>query len=70
MADGTFRNQVEDINQLKVRNNQGKMVPLEHAGRHSRHRRPVMVIRYNLYSAAPVNGDIYPHAQLRRGDRR
>ena len=28
-----FRNREQDINLLKVRNSQGDMVPLEHAGR-------------------------------------
>ena len=36
MADGTFRNQIEDINQIKVRNTQRRNGPAQHAGRHPR----------------------------------
>ena len=40
MADGTFRNQIEDINQIKVRNTRGRDGPAQHAGRPARDRRP------------------------------
>ena len=31
---------------------------------------PVMVMRYNMYSAAAINGNAAPGSQFRRGDRR
>jgi hydrophobe/amphiphile efflux-1 (HAE1) family protein len=55
-AEGWFRNRVEDLNQLKVRNTKGEMVPLG-ALIHVRDAGgPVMVSRYNLYAAAAVSG--------------
>jgi len=60
-ADPRFRRGVEDIRQLQVRNNQGQMIRLatvmevrdDKTG-------PVMVMRYNMYSAAAITGDAGP----------
>ena len=59
-ADQKFRNQVPDIRQLQVRNNQGQMVRLgtlldvrDTVG-------PVMVMRYNMYSATAITGNAAP----------
>jgi multidrug efflux pump len=59
-ADPRFRKRIEDIQRLQVRNNQGQMVrlgtllsPRDTSG-------PVMVLRYNLYSAATITGDAAP----------
>jgi multidrug efflux pump len=59
-ADPAFRARVSDIRQLQVRNNQGQMVRLgtlldvrDTAG-------PVMVMRYNMYSAAAITGNQAP----------
>ena len=59
-ADPSFRARVGDIRQLQVRNNQGSMIRLgtvldvrDSAG-------PVMVLRYNMYAAAAINGDAGP----------
>ncbi|HEY1599163.1 MAG TPA: multidrug efflux RND transporter permease subunit [Pirellulales bacterium] len=60
MADGHFRNREEDINFLKVRNKQGNMAPLSTLVDLHDVNGPIMVTRYNLYSAAPVNGVIFP----------
>ncbi|HEX4142436.1 MAG TPA: multidrug efflux RND transporter permease subunit [Pirellulales bacterium] len=60
MADGKFRNRTEDINQIKVRNSRGEMVPLNTLVDLRSVNGPVMVTRYNLYPAAPINGGIYP----------
>jgi len=54
MADGRFRNRVDDIGQLQVRNQQGEMVPLGTLLRVRDSSGPVMIQRYNLYSAAPL----------------
>jgi multidrug efflux pump len=59
-ADQRFRNRVTDIPQLQVRNSQGQMVRLgtflsvrDSAG-------PVMVMRYNMYSATAITGNAAP----------
>ena len=52
-ADGKFRNRVEDINLLQVRNNQGQMVPLGTLVNLREVGGPILVTRYNLYTAAP-----------------
>jgi len=59
-ADQGFRDQVDKILQFQVRNNQGQMIRLgtmidvrDTAG-------PVMIMRYNLYSAAAVIGNTAP----------
>ena len=59
-AEGDYRNQVEDINLLKVRNNQGQMVPLGALGNIREIGGPIFVNRYNLYTAASVSGNIKP----------
>ena len=60
MADGIFRNQVPDINLIKVRNSAGKMVPMGTVAAARDVTGPLMVIRYNLYNAAPINGNYFP----------
>ena len=60
MADGEFRNREQDINILKVRNNQGNMAPLSTLVDLHEVNGPIMVTRYNLYPSAPVNGVIFP----------
>ena len=57
-AEGEFRNQVEDINLFQVRNNQGRMVPLGTLVTVKPVTGPISVTRYNLYTAAAVNGNI------------
>jgi multidrug efflux pump subunit AcrB len=56
-ADQKFRNRVDDIRQLQVRNAQGQMVQLgtfmdvrDTVG-------PVMVMRYNMYAASAITGN-------------
>jgi multidrug efflux pump len=57
-AEGDYRNEVKDVNLFQVRNNMGQMVPigtlldLEPMGG------PISVTRYNLYTAASINGNI------------
>ncbi len=60
MAEGNFRNHIEAINLIKVRNNQGQMVPLSSLVTLRDYSGPVMVNRYNLYPAAPLNGNVMP----------
>ncbi len=59
-AAGNFRNEVQDIAQIKLRNSKGEMVPLSTLVRMTNVGGPVMVTRYNLYASAPVNGIIIP----------
>jgi multidrug efflux pump len=59
-AEGKYRARVEDVNLLEVRNNQGLMVPLGTLVDVREVGGPVMVIRYNLSTAAPVTGNLLP----------
>jgi multidrug efflux pump len=57
----TFRQSVDDVKQLKVRNNQNEMVPLADFATVRTVTGPVMVMRYNMYDSAPVHADAGPH---------
>ncbi len=59
-ADAPFRSRPEDILQLKTRNNQGEMVPLSSLVKVSTGFGPEMVVRYNGYTAADINGGPAP----------
>jgi multidrug efflux pump len=59
-ADPKFRGQVSDIKQLQVRNNQGQMIRLGTLLDVRDTSGPVMIMRYNLYTAAAVTGDAPP----------
>ena len=56
--EGEFRNQVDKINLFQVRNNQGAMVPLGTICTAHEIGGPVMVTRYNLYTAAAITGNL------------
>jgi multidrug efflux pump len=59
-AEGQFRNELKDINLLGVRNKYGEMVPLGTLVALKEINGPVSVGRYNLYTAAAVNGNVPP----------
>jgi multidrug efflux pump len=59
-AEGKFRNQVAKIGQLKFCNAEGRMVPLNTIAAINSVPGPVMVTRYNMYPAAPINGNVAP----------
>jgi multidrug efflux pump len=59
-ADGQYRNQVQDINFLKVRNKWGQMVPLPTLVNLREIGGPVAVVRYNLSTAATITGNLRP----------
>ncbi len=59
-ADATFRNMVEDVKRLKVRNSLGKMVPIGSLAQVRDINGPVIITRYNMYTAAPINGSAAP----------
>jgi multidrug efflux pump subunit AcrB len=59
-ADADSRRQIEDIRQIKVRNAAGSMVPLGALLSVRPQNGPVMIVRYNMYPAAPINGNPAP----------
>jgi multidrug efflux pump len=59
-AAGEYRSRIEDINLLQVRNKWGQMVPLGTLVTLREVGGPVMVIRYNLATAAPITGNLLP----------
>jgi len=59
-ADQNFRNQIEDLKQLKVRNNRGMMVPFGTLASVRDVTGPVLIARYNMYPSAPINGSPAP----------
>jgi hydrophobe/amphiphile efflux-1 (HAE1) family protein len=60
MADTPFRARVDDILKLKVRNRDGKMIPLATVVNVEDQSGPSMVTRYNMYAASVINGDTAP----------
>ncbi|HEX3149814.1 MAG TPA: efflux RND transporter permease subunit [Gemmataceae bacterium] len=59
-ADPMFRDRVRGLGQLKVRGAQGQMIPLATVLRVRDTSGPVLVQRYNMYSAAVITGDVAP----------
>ena len=59
-ADNRFRNAVETVPRLKVRNARGMMVPIGTVADLRRDNGPLVLTRYNTYPAAPVNGAAAP----------
>jgi multidrug efflux pump len=55
-----YRQSVDDIKQLKVRNGQGEMVPLSDFATVRFVSGPVMITRYNMYPSAFVHADAGP----------
>jgi hydrophobe/amphiphile efflux-1 (HAE1) family protein len=59
-SDQHFRDRVSDIPQLQVRNNQGQMVQLGTLLTVRPSSGPVMIQRYNMYSATAITGNTAP----------
>lgn len=59
-ADPRFRDRVRDILQLQVRSNQGQMIRLGTLLNVRDTSGPVMLLRYNMYSAAAITGNNAP----------
>jgi multidrug efflux pump len=57
-ADGSFRNRDSAIGLFQVRNNRGQMIPLGSLVVPREIGGPVSMSRYNLYTAATINGNI------------
>jgi multidrug efflux pump len=56
--EGDYRNRVEDINLLQVRNKWGQMVPMGTLVNAREIGGPIVVTRYNLYTAAAITGNM------------
>ncbi len=56
----TYRHSIEDVKQLVIRNSMGERVPLAAFSSVKFGSGPVMVMRYNMYSAAPILADAAP----------
>jgi multidrug efflux pump len=54
-AAADFRKQIEDLKQLRIRSDQGKMVPLGTLAAVENRSGPVLIMRYNMYPAAAIN---------------
>ncbi|WZP00722.1 multidrug efflux RND transporter permease subunit [Isosphaeraceae bacterium EP7] len=59
-GDSDYRKQLEDLQQLKIRNTRGGMAPLGAMAGIRDVTGPVMVVRYNMYPAATINGNPAP----------
>ena len=59
-AETPFRNRIDDINRIYVRNAQGTMVPIRALAQAKLVQGPQAVVRYNGYRAAIVNGAAKP----------
>ena len=59
-ADTQFRRTAEDVRKLQVRGQSGEMVPLGTLAQIRDTSGPVMVMRYNMYPAATINGNMAP----------
>ncbi len=57
-ADMQFRNQIEDVPHLKVRNSRGDMIPIGTMATVEQRAAPLVLTRYNMYPAAAINGNV------------
>ena len=60
-ADARYRNRVDDIKLLQVRNKWGQMVLLSTLVNPREIGGPVYITRYNLYTSAPITGNYAPN---------
>src|SRR5262249_4036864 len=60
MADTRFRRRVEDLKQLEVPNNKGRMIPLATVMNVRDVSGPLLLMRFNMYSSAAVTGNLAP----------
>jgi multidrug efflux pump subunit AcrB len=59
-GESRFRKAIADLKQLKVRNQHGGMVPLMSMASVMDRPGPVLIMRYNMYPAAAINGSPAP----------
>ena len=62
MADARFRKRVEDIGNIQLPNRTGQMVPLCTRLAVSDTSGPLLLMRYNMYSATAITGNVAPGA--------
>jgi multidrug efflux pump len=65
-CESKFRDQIEDISRLKVRNLHGQMVPLGSVADVHESNGPFVLTRYNMYPAAFINGAAAPGTSSRQ----
>jgi multidrug efflux pump subunit AcrB len=54
-AAASYRGQIEDLKQLKIRSDRGKMVPFATLASVEERNGPVLIMRYNMYPGAAIN---------------
>jgi multidrug efflux pump subunit AcrB len=59
-AAADYRTQIEDIQQLKIRNDSGRMVPFAALASVRDVSGPIVIQRYNMYPSAAINGSPAP----------
>ncbi len=59
-AEQSYRNTIESVQRLKVRNSDGNMVPVGAVAKVEEVNGPLVLTRYNMYPAAPINGAAAP----------
>ncbi len=59
-ADEAHRNKLEDVGRLRVRNEQGQMIPIGALANVREQNGPLVLTRYNMYPAAAINGSAGP----------
>src|SRR4029077_20260755 len=65
-AAADYRKQIEDLKQLRIRSDLGKMVSLGTLATVEERSGPVLIMRYNMYPAAAIN--VSPTAGVSSGD--
>ncbi len=66
-ADSQFRNDVTDVQMIKVRNRDGEMIPLGAVCTIRESSSPLVLTRYNMYPAAAINGNTMPNVSTGDG---
>jgi len=59
-GDATFRKRIEDLQLLKIRNQRGGMAPFGTMASIEDRSGPVLIMRYNMYQSAAINGNPSP----------
>src|SRR5205807_4868157 len=65
-AESEYRDRLEDLAQLKVRNSRGGMVPLGSLAHVEESNGQLVLTRYNMYPAARINGGAVPGISSRQ----
>ena len=66
-AEANYRDQKDDIQRLRIRNSSGTMVPLGAVANVNEVNGPLVLTRYNMYSAASIDGNAKPGVSSRAG---